>query len=192
MKYDGVEHFGNITLNAADGFLVTVPNEDSDIVANAFIGQDGNITLTTQGNFGIEARRSLQDNGTNDISASSAQGVAGTVILHTPNVDPIRGTTVLPAMTTVPGLVQGCQVSGGQSTAEFFNTGRGGLPPTPYEPLSSADILDDVRISGQNNSSSTSPNFINFIDQNFPSSATVEANGWVRGENGKIMLRELQ
>ena len=87
------------------------------------------------------------------------------------------------ALTFVPALAQGCQVSGGQSTAEFFNTGRGGLPPTPYESLSSTDILDDVRIPEQNADTST-----NFINQNLPASAIVEANGWVRGENGKIML----
>jgi filamentous hemagglutinin family protein len=178
---------GNITLNAADGFLVAVPNEDSDIVANAFTGRGGNITLTTQGNFGIEVQRSLQDNGTNDISASSARGVAGTITLNTPNVDPIRRTTVLPSAAAVPVLAQGCQVSGGQSTAEFFNTGRGGLPPTPYEPLSSNDILDDVRLP----SPETAPpdRTTSLSESTDPSDqAIVEAGAWVRNKQGQVVL----
>lgn len=176
---------GNITLNAADGFLVTVPNEDSDIVANAFTGQGGNITLTTQGSFGIEARRSLRDNGTNDISASSPRGVAGTVTLNTPNIDPIRGTTVLPAVAAVPALAQGCQVSGGQSTTEFFNTGRGGLPPTPYEPLSNADILDDLRLPQE----TVPPRTTRLSESTDPSEqAIVEAGAWVRNKQGQVVL----
>jgi filamentous hemagglutinin family protein len=178
---------GNITLNAADGFLVTVPNEDSDIVANAFTGQGGNITLTTQGNFGIEVRRSLQDNGTNDISASSARGVAGTITLNTPNVDPIRRTTVLPSAAAVPVLAQGCQVSGGQSTAEFFNTGRGGLPPTPYESISSNDILDDVRLP----SPETAPpeRTTSLSESTDPSDqAIVEAGAWIMNKQGQVVL----
>ncbi|MCY7285535.1 MAG: filamentous hemagglutinin N-terminal domain-containing protein [Cyanobacteria bacterium CAN_BIN43] len=178
---------GNITLDAANGFLVTVPNEDSDIVANAFAGQGGNISLTTQGNFGIEARRSLPNNGTNDISASSTRGISGTVTLNRPNVDPIRGATVLPSVPAVPALAQGCQVSGGQSTAEFFNTGRGGLPSTPYESLSSNDILDDVRLPSQE----TAP-----PDQTTSRSestelgdrAISEAKAWVVNDQGQVVL----
>ncbi len=43
---------GNIPLDA--GFIVAVPEEDSDITANAFTGLGGNINITAQGVYGIE------------------------------------------------------------------------------------------------------------------------------------------
>jgi filamentous hemagglutinin family protein len=178
---------GNITLNAIDGFLITFPNEDSDIVANAFTGQGGNITLTTQGTIGIEVRRSLQDNGTNDISASSARGVAGTITVNTPNIDPVRGTTVLPSVVTVSALAQGCQVSGGQSTAEFFNTGRGGLPPTPYESLGSNDILDDLRLPSQP-TTPPEPTVRLSESTDLSNEAIVEAESWSINKQGQVIL----
>ena len=36
-----------------DGFIVAVPKEDSDITANAFTENCGNINIITQGIFGI-------------------------------------------------------------------------------------------------------------------------------------------
>jgi large exoprotein involved in heme utilization and adhesion len=176
---------GNIMLDATNGFLVTVPNEDSDIIANAFTGRGGDITITTQGNFGIAERQAIPGNGTNDISASSSRGVSGTVTLNLPNVDPTRGTIALPAALTVPEPAQGCQVSGRQSSAELFKTGRGGLPPNPYEPLSSNDILDDMRLPSQE---TVLPDHISSESTGPSERAIMEAGSWIMNEQGRVVL----
>ncbi|HEY9833030.1 MAG TPA: filamentous hemagglutinin N-terminal domain-containing protein, partial [Stenomitos sp.] len=48
---------GNIAIDAQ--FIVAVPRENSDITANAFTGQGGNINITTQGIYGLQFRPRL-------------------------------------------------------------------------------------------------------------------------------------
>ncbi|MDF5733525.1 MAG: hypothetical protein PUP92_37510 [Rhizonema sp. PD38] len=40
---------GNITINAPNGFVVATPNENNDIIANAFNGSGGQIQINAQG-----------------------------------------------------------------------------------------------------------------------------------------------
>jgi filamentous hemagglutinin family protein len=71
---------GNINFNG--NFIVAVPNEDSDISANAFSGRGGKVEITAQGIFGIQPRP--EPTSLSDITASSAFGISGTVTLNTP------------------------------------------------------------------------------------------------------------
>lgn len=173
---------GNITIDAAEGFVVATPNQNNDILASADLGNGGSINIVAQSVFGIEERQASSGNVTNDIDASSQAGVQGLVTINRLDFDPSTRLTDLPAITVAAEPIQGCQTSGGQSRAEFFNTGRGGLPPTPYQPLSSADILDDVRLPSQrsnlaaNSSTAVLPGQI------------VEAKEWVINKNGEIAL----
>ena len=75
----------------------------------------------------------------------------------------------------------------GQGKSEFIVTGRGGLPPNPSELFSSDTVLTNLgtRIPEQQN------RFNSAIPTNLtsPSPAPiVEAQGWVRSANGKIVL----
>jgi large exoprotein involved in heme utilization and adhesion len=178
---------GDITINAENGFIVAVPEEDTDIIANASEGRGGNIQITTQGIFGIEERRAIPGNGTNDIDASSQFGVNGVVTINTPDVDPSQGLTELPNEPVNVEVAQGCQGGGTQASVEFFNTGRGGLAPNPYEPISSSELWEDVQLpkqraenpagaSGASTSPATPPNEI------------VEAQGWLMNEKGQVVL----
>lgn len=130
---------GNITINTS--FLVAVPTEDSNIRANAFTGRGGNIQITAQGIFGIEFRAT--ETPFSDITASSQFGINGTVVLNTPDIDPTQAISNLPTEPSRPELLEGCQ-GGGSSTSRFIRTGRGGLPPSPDERLSSLDGSDDL------------------------------------------------
>jgi filamentous hemagglutinin family protein len=170
---------GNITIDAANGLVVAGANQNNDIVANAFAGRGGNIIITAQGIIGIEERRSQPPNTTNDIDASSQFGAPGTVTITRAEVDPSRGLAELPAVPISAEPTQGCQVAGEPSTAQFFNTGRGGTPPTPYEPLSSNDILDDIRIPAQTVNPSNSVR---------PPDQLVEAQGWRVDDLGRVVL----
>jgi large exoprotein involved in heme utilization and adhesion len=178
---------GDVTIRADNGFIVAVPGEDSDIIANASEGRGGNIQITTQGIFGIEERRAIPGNGTNDIDASSQFGVNGVVVINTPDFDPSQGLVNLPNEPVNVEVAQGCQTGKEQASVAFFNTGRGGLAPNPYEPISSSEIWEDVQLPKQRaenpaaaSRASTSPAT--------PPNKIVEAQGWLYNEKGEVVL----
>ncbi len=159
---------GNINANA--DFIFAAPSQNSDIIANAFEGAGGNITLSAESILGLAERKATLDNQTNDIDASSEFGTPGTVIINSPNLDFRQDAISLPVQPVRSYLAQGCQIEGGSTPAAFFNTGRSGLPISPYEPISETDILADLR----------SPH----LPSNYP---LTEATGW-RETAGQIIL----
>jgi filamentous hemagglutinin family protein len=134
----GTGNGGNITINAP----VIAGFENSDIIANAVQGNGGNITITTQGIFGLEFHPQLTPE--NDITASSQFGVNGTVEINEFSLDPDTGIVELPAglADTSDQIAQGCATDGDSS---FVATGRGGIPPSPNESLSSDLTWSDTR-----------------------------------------------
>ncbi|KAM3102308.1 filamentous hemagglutinin N-terminal domain-containing protein [Phormidesmis sp. 146-12] len=163
---------GNITLNS--NLIVAVPQENSNISANAFTGRGGNIRITTQGLFGIEPRSA--ETSSSDITASSQFGISGTITLNTPDVDPSRGLVQLATeLRDTSGLIaSGCPADEGNS---FSITGNGGLPEDPRQPLMGNGVWLDDRATGQSQSS---------IPQSVPT--IVEAQGWIRDRDGGITL----
>jgi large exoprotein involved in heme utilization and adhesion len=178
---------GDITTNAENGFIVAVPEEDTDIIANASEGRGGNIQITTQGIFGIEQRLAIPGNGTNDIDASSQFGVNGVVTINRPDVDPSQGLLNLSDEPVNVEVAQGCQAAGTQASVAFFNTGRGGLAPNPYEPISSNNIWEDIPLATQRteNSASTARAFVPPVT---PPNKIVEAQGWIVNGKGEVVL----
>ncbi len=176
---------GNIAINAEDGFIVAVPSENSDIRANAFTGKGGNVQITAQGIFGTQFRP--QDTLLSDITASSQFGVQGTVQINTPDVDPSRGLAELPVEPVNVEVAQGCQGGGTQASVEFFNTGRGGLSPNPYEPLSSSGIWEDVPSAARRTENQVATARASASPVT-PSNKLVEAQGWLMNEKGEVVL----
>jgi len=169
---------GDININAE--FVVAVPREDSDISANAFNGRGGNITITTQGIFGLQFRVSLTP--LSDITASSEFGLNGEFQLNLLSpVDVTQGLSELPADTVTSELNQSCQAGGSQSAGSFINTGRGGLPPDPTEPLGSSDLWEDVQLPKKASTDTT----------DLPTTTSgklIEAQGWIVNQTGQIEL----
>jgi filamentous hemagglutinin family protein len=143
---------GNITITMPNGFLISAPKENNDIVANAFSGSGGRVTINAQAIYWFTPRtraelaRLLGTNDptklnprnlpTNDISAISqgSPNLSGTVTLNTPDVDPSRGLVQLPVDLADPTtkLDQRCAERSG-STSSFTITGRGGLAEDPTD-----------------------------------------------------------
>jgi large exoprotein involved in heme utilization and adhesion len=171
---------GNIDIDAE--FIVAVPKENSDITANAFTGNGGRVEVAAEGIFGIQFRPRLTP--LSDITVSSDFGVNGVVEINTPDVDPSRGLSSLPAEPVNVEVAQSCQTEGGQAIT-FFNTGREGIAPNPYEPLDSSDTWEDVQpptqlaLNSTAASASTSPT---------TSKKIVEAQGWIMNANGNVVL----
>jgi filamentous hemagglutinin family protein len=128
---------GNINIDAP--FIIAFPNEDSNITANAFEGDGGNIDINTNRLFGIKFRD--QETSLSDITASSEFGQQGEVEINASAIDPTRSLDNLPQETRETEVAQGCQTEGGQSTLAFFHLGRGGVPPTPDDLLSSETVI---------------------------------------------------
>jgi filamentous hemagglutinin family protein len=173
---------GNIDIDT--DFLVSVPTENSDIIAFSPPGADSsasNIRINAQGVYGIEFQEVLTPE--SDITAT------GTVTISTPDVDPNRGLVELPTdVVDAASLVaQGC--SAGSETAaedlgEFVVTGRGGLPPNPNEILSEGDTLTPwVASSSTPNTRSDAA-----IAPQPIAIPVIEAQGWTIDDNGEIIL----
>ncbi len=146
---------GNITINTP--FLITVPNENTDITANAFTGAGGNININTQGIFGIEARPQASDK-TNDITASSDLGLSGNIEINSPDNSSLQNSlTELSqnAIDTNALLANSCIVrSQEKQQSSFTITGTGGLPNRPGDASMSNYSTGDVRnITNENTSS---------------------------------------
>ncbi|BAY48629.1 filamentous hemagglutinin family outer membrane protein [Scytonema sp. HK-05] len=201
---------GNITINTPNGFIVAVPNENSDITANAFSGNGGQVTINATGIFGMIPRsredlvKLLQTNDpnqldpvrllTNDISAISQANPSlnGVVTINTPDVDPNRGLVELPVnlVDASQQIAQSCTPRDGQ-TSRFVATGRGGLPLSPSEPLRSRAVitqwvtLDEQ--TGNQKDAEAKPMALSEhpADNREP---IVEANGWVVDKKGDVYL----
>jgi filamentous hemagglutinin family protein len=173
---------GNIRINAQ--FIVGVRGENSDIKANAFVGNGGNIDITTQGIFGLQFRPRLTP--FSDITASSEFGVSGVVSINTPDVDPSRGLDILPTNIVDPSqqIAQGCNPSSARRLGSFVVTGRGGLPTDPTNAIMPETIWTDwVTAIGESiPASAGSPN---------PAPAPTplqEAQGFLRTPTGEVYL----
>jgi filamentous hemagglutinin family protein len=127
---------GNVKINSP----IILGLENSDIVANAFLGRGGNIQITTQGIIGLEFRNTLTPTTdlTNNITASSQFSINGTVQINNIGVDPNSGLVALPVDIVDPSqkIAAGCA---NQNNSSFIVTGRGGIPDNPSHILSSND-----------------------------------------------------
>lgn len=173
---------GNININAD----VLAAVENSDISANSRDFRGGNVSVTTQGLFGTQFREQLTPE--SDITATGANSsLNGTVEINTPDVDPSQGLTELPNEPVNVEVAQGCQAAGTQASVAFFNTGRGGLAPNPYEPISSSNIWEDIPLATQRTEHSASTARA-FVSPATPPNKIVEAQGWIVNGKGEVVL----
>jgi large exoprotein involved in heme utilization and adhesion len=176
---------GNINIDT--GFIVAVPQENSDITANAFSGNGGTVTINAQGIFGIQPRQEPTEQ--SDITASSTGGgINGVVNINTLDIDPSRGFIDLPTnvVNTSRLVAQSCSAFG-KGGSEFTVTGRGGLPDSPDDFLSSDVVWSDTRLTAL--PVSRSPRVTPSVRKTAEGVAIVPATGWVFDEKkGEVTL----
>ena len=193
---------GNIKINSPNGFIVAVPNSNSDITANAFTGNGGEVKINSAGNYFITplSREELQglrpvDRDprklqTNDITAISRENpsLSGQVTINTSNFDPNRGLIALPTGVVEAStlVASGCGGGDGTTGSQFTVTGRGGLPPSPEDLLSADAIWSDTRVTnialGQNNQAPVTITPVQKVQEIVP------ATGWVFNGKGEVTL----
>jgi filamentous hemagglutinin family protein len=173
---------GNVFLNAD----VLAALENSDISANSdnFLG--GTVTINTQGIFGTEFRETLTPQ--SDITATGADSsLSGTVTINTPDIDPTSGLMQLPEnLVDATRLVAStCQT--GKQQSQFTVTGRGGVPPNPYEMIADEATWMDLR--GTETITSTSEIDTTPVTQKQPETLQlIEAQGWTLNPQGQVQL----
>ncbi|QDL09946.1 filamentous hemagglutinin [Brasilonema octagenarum UFV-E1] len=199
---------GNITINAPSGFIVSVPNENSDITANAFNGSGGKININSLNIFNFTQRsgedlvRELgtddpnllnpQQLQTNDITAFSQTNptLSGQININTPDIDPNRGLVELPANVVDPSnqIAQGCSAFDQANASDFKVTGRGGLPPSPDEPLSSDAVWEDTRLGATTAQRLDSKTTATKPKSESDTVEIIPATGWVFNGKGEVTL----
>jgi filamentous hemagglutinin family protein len=186
---------GNIRIDAP--FIVAFP-QNNDITADAGSGSGGEVRISAT-LFGIarlsaaDLRRLRPDDldprqiPTSDITAISRDNpsLSDNVQVTSPDVDPSRGLVELPETvtdTTQKVAQSPCRQGFGN---EFVVTGRGGLPTTPNEILSSnnvrVDLLQPIASSGNSRSATIKP-------ATNPTATRVPAQGWIFNNKGQVVL----
>ncbi|MCP2729592.1 two-partner secretion domain-containing protein [Limnofasciculus baicalensis] len=170
-------------------FVVGVNN--SDITANSFNGAGGKITITaTEGIFGLKVRSQLTP--LNDITAFSQTNpqLNGTVEVFSPDVDPSTGLTTLSAnFVDASSLVAQDICKPKKEESSFTITGRGGLPPNPYEIIAPDTTSIEWATRESENQRSVSPVIPN-TNQKLPTKTKqiVEAQGLTIAPDGTVIL----
>ena len=149
---------GNIDINTPNGFIVAIPDENSDITANAFTGAGGNVDINSQGIFGIESR--IEQTELSDITASSEFGVQGIINLNAPDNNGIQNSLIELPQNLIDSetlVANSCVVRSNQNNGSFFIVGQGGLPYSPGNPVSSRystvevqPVTDDTQVTKPN------------------------------------------
>jgi large exoprotein involved in heme utilization and adhesion len=188
-KATGDADGGNVNIETK--FIIAIPPDGtngSDIIASAQQGSGGKIDIKAAGIFGIEERRAIPGNRTNDIDASSEFGSAGQVTLNT-LINPSQGLSQLPTQLVDPTRqIDSRCAARGDNESKFTVTGRGGLPSTPSDLLTPDQVLDDFGTLATANPPATEP-----VEpaSSSPHKQLVEAQGSIIAADGTVVLTVL-
>jgi filamentous hemagglutinin family protein len=163
---------GNITIGTR--FLIGAGN--SDITANSDNAAGGKVIVNAQGIFRTPD---------SDITATSALGpqFSGIVELNTPEIDPSQGIVEFPQIVINPTTLVAQNPCRQGRKNELTIAGRGGLPPSVTEDLSSdavqVGLVEPVPPQNKPIEGKTIA----------PASTSIEpAQGWIFNEKGEVVL----
>ncbi|MEG4290494.1 filamentous hemagglutinin N-terminal domain-containing protein [Microcoleus sp. C2C3] len=207
----GAAEGGNITLNSD----ILVGRNNSDITANAKSAEGGRVTVNVPNILGFAAAGREQVKGrlglsdaqfadlqlsptselpTSDIAAisqSSGPALQGSVTFSASGVNPAQGLVELPQNIVAPAALMAANPCTKGTESAFTVTGKGGVPASPDDTLSSAaSPFAWVEEAG----SSATDNLRDVTDRQarefgeIPAREVVPARGWVVNGRGEVML----
>ena len=174
----GASTGGNIQLSTR--YLLAVPNENSDISANAENSFGGRVLIKADGIIGIEARESPTPQ--SDITVSSALGSAfgGTIDISTLAIDPSKSLAKLSESLTDANqqVRNACYEAAGNT---FNVASNGGTPSNPLQSVLPSSLWVDQR---------PTPSLRKQKKQRTlaaqPNHQIHEAQGWQRDQHGNL------
>ena len=203
----GISEGGNIRINS--DILLALPRENSDITANARTARGGQVTVNVPNIFGFtslnreQARSSLgltdaqfaalqvtPTSGlpTSDIAAisqSSGPALQGSVTFSSSGVNPAQGLVELPQNVVDPAALIAANPCIERAENEFTVTGRGGLPPSPNDVLSSPEEpLPWVEPAVGESHQVEGP----LVSREIRATEIIPAQGWVMNDRGQVTL----
>ncbi|MDZ8052848.1 MAG: filamentous hemagglutinin N-terminal domain-containing protein [Aulosira sp. ZfuVER01] len=159
---------------------------NSDISANSANFRGGRVEINTQGIFGTQLQNVASEQ-TSDITATGVNSqLNGTVQINGINVDPKRGLVELPSnvVDAAKQIDASCSPGSRQSLSSFAITGRGGLPPNPYEMLTSEGMLVDVITLNRDRAHLP----VSVKSTTVTPERIVEVTGWKLNKQGEVQL----
>ncbi|MEG3899374.1 MULTISPECIES: two-partner secretion domain-containing protein [unclassified Microcoleus] len=212
----GISDGGNIKINS--DIFVAIPGENSDLTANARTARGGQVTVNVPNIFGFTAvtreqaisRLGLTDAEfaalqvnptsllpTSDIAAISQQSgpaLQGAVTFSASGVNPAQGLVELPQnVVDSAALIAANPCTQGADSA-FTVTGKGGVPPSPNDALSSAAAPFSWVEEAGRNAMSNVEDLTDVTDRGkkqegeIPDREVVAAQGWVVNAKGEVTL----
>ncbi|MEG4815843.1 two-partner secretion domain-containing protein [Microcoleus sp. K5-D4] len=203
----GTSDGGNININS--DILVALPQENSDITANARTAGGGRVNINVPNVFGFTAASreqvrnrlglsdaefaALQVSATSllpssDIAAISQSGgpaLQGAVTFSSVGVNPVQGLVELPQNVVNPAALIAANPCIQGAESEFTVTGRGGLPPSPNEVLSShSSQFNWVEPAVGGSQQVESP----LASIEVRPTEIIPAQGWVMDDRGQVRL----
>ena len=149
---------GNIRITAP--LIVALPQQNNDVVANAFQGAGGNIQIAGKGIYGFTFANVDQpsQDPDNNVTASSQSGLSGNTtvsqeIKSSPALNPF------PVQLVDPTLAIGIDLCRASRENSFLATGSGGIPPSARQVATPIALWDDRRELVPPRSLSVAPRF---------------------------------
>jgi large exoprotein involved in heme utilization and adhesion len=199
---------GNITLDSD----ILVGRNNSDITANARSATGGRVNVNVPNILGfaaasreqVKSRLGLSDAqlaalqvsptselSTSDIAAisqSSGPALQGTVTFSASGVNPAQGLVELPQNIVAPAALIAANPCTKGAESAFTVTGKGGVPASPDDTLSSAASgwtwVEEAGSSATDNV----PDVTDRQAREIPDREVVPARGWVVNAQGEVML----
>ncbi len=202
---------GNIIVTTP--VILAVPNENSDITANAYSGRGGNININVLLLFGIQARPQPSAQ-TNDITATSQTGAGATsngqvnlsnsvgieqtfLLLELPSLSVIESDSRIVTSDPYPRSAQFCQPSRHyvDTHSSYFIIEQGRLRDSFQEIFSGEEALVDLLDlpDNKNTDSTASQNVSTSPLRHIPKASShpveiMQARGWVNNGDGTVTL----
>jgi len=202
---------GNITLNSD----ILVGRNNSDITANAKSAEGGRVNVNVPNILGFAAAgreqvksslgltdaqlADLQVSPTSElptsdiaaISQSSGPALQGTVTFSASGVNSAQGLVELPQNIVAPAALIAANPCTKGTESSFTVTGKGGVPPSPDDTLSSAASgwtwVEEAGSSATDNVRDVTDRQAREFGE-IPAREVVPARGWVVNARGEVML----
>jgi filamentous hemagglutinin family protein len=202
---------GNITLNSD----ILVGRNNSDITANAKSAVGGRVNVNVPNILGfaaasreqVKSRLGISDDefaalkvpptsllASSDIAAisqSSGPALQGTVTFSASGVNPAHGLVELPQNIVNPAALIAANLCTKGTESAFTVTGKGGVPPSPHDTLSSTVSQWKWVEEAESSATDNEPDVTDQQAREFgeiPDREVVPARGWVVNAQGEVML----